>query len=94
MPLAFTFHWAWNPSYNYEIDLQVLIILNKSRDSSVGIALGYGLDDRGSIPGNFSLNHRVQNGSGAHPASYQMGTRGSYPGGKAAGAWSWPITSI
>jgi hypothetical protein len=23
----------------------------KSRDSSVGIALGYGLDDRGSIPG-------------------------------------------
>jgi hypothetical protein len=36
--------------------------------------------------GNFSLNHRVQNGSGAHPASYPMGTRGSLPGGKAAGA--------
>jgi hypothetical protein len=34
---------------------------------------------------NFSLNHRVQNGSGAHPASYPMGTRGSFPGGKAAG---------
>jgi hypothetical protein len=28
--------------------------------------------------GNFSLHHRVQNGSGAHPASC--------PGGKAAGA--------
>jgi hypothetical protein len=46
-----------------------------SRDSSVGIALGYGLDDRGSrvrFPagaGNFSLHHRIQNGSGAHPAS-------------------------
>jgi hypothetical protein len=38
------------------------------------------------------LHHRVQNGSGAHPASYQMSTRGSFPGGKAAGAWSWPIT--
>jgi hypothetical protein len=25
--------------------------LHKNRDSSVGIALGYGLDDRGSIPG-------------------------------------------
>jgi hypothetical protein len=25
--------------------------------------------------GNFSLHHRVQNGSGGHPASYQMGTR-------------------
>jgi hypothetical protein len=30
--------------------------------------------------------HRVQNGSGAHPASYTMGTRGSFPGGKVAGA--------
>jgi hypothetical protein len=62
-----------------------------NRDSSVGIALGYGLDDRGSrgrFPagaGNSSLYHRVQNGSGAHPASYPMGTRGSFPGGKAAG---------
>jgi hypothetical protein len=64
----------------------------KSRDSSVGIALGYGLDDRGSrvrFPagaGKFSLHHRVQKGSGAHPSSYQMSTRDSFPGGKAAGA--------
>jgi hypothetical protein len=42
----------------------------KSCDSSVGIALGYGPDDRGSrvrFPaeaGNFSLHHLVQNGSG------------------------------
>jgi hypothetical protein len=63
----------------------------KSRDSSVGIALGYGLDDRGSrvrFPagtGDFSLHHRVQNGSGAHPASYPMGNRGFSPGGNAAG---------
>jgi hypothetical protein len=40
------------------------------------------------------LVHRVQNGSGAHPASYPMGTRGSFLGGKATGAWSWPLTSI
>jgi hypothetical protein len=44
--------------------------------------------------GNFSLQHRVQNGSGAHPPSYPMGIRGSFPGGKAAGAWSWTLTSI
>jgi uncharacterized membrane protein (GlpM family) len=44
--------------------------------------------------GNFSLHHRVQNGSGAHPASYPMCNRGSFPGGKADGAWSWPLTSI
>jgi hypothetical protein len=36
--------------------------------------------------GMFSLHHRVQNGSGAHPASYPMGNMGSFPGGKAAGA--------
>jgi hypothetical protein len=74
------------------ITFEFRITMNyKSCDSSVGIALGYGLDDRGSrvrFPagaGNFSFHHRVQNGSGAHPASYPMGTRGSFPGGKAAG---------
>jgi hypothetical protein len=64
----------------------------RSRDSSVGIALGYGLDDRGSRvrfsvgAGNSSLHYRVQNGSGTHPASCPMGTMDSFPGGKAAGA--------
>jgi hypothetical protein len=29
---------------------------------------------------NFSLRHCVQTGSGAHPASCPMGTRGSFPG--------------
>jgi hypothetical protein len=64
----------------------------ESRDSSVGIALGYGLDDRDSTvrfpagAGIFFLHHRVQNGSEAHLASYPMGTRGSFPGDKAAGA--------
>jgi hypothetical protein len=53
-------------------------------DSSVGIATGYGLDDRVSrvkFPAgarNFSLHHRVQNGSGAHPASYAMGSKGTF----------------
>jgi hypothetical protein len=80
------------PAYLILLDFVTLIILGKSRDSSVGIALGYGLNDRGSrarFPhevSNFSLHHRVQNGSGVHPASYPMGTRGSFIGGKAAGA--------
>jgi hypothetical protein len=56
---------------------------------SLFTALGYGLDDRGSgvrfpaVAGNFSLNHRVQTGSGAHPAS--MGTRGTSLGIKRPG---------
>jgi hypothetical protein len=53
--------------------------------------LGYGLDDRSfrvrssAGAGNFSLHHLVQHGSGAHPASYPMGTEGCFSGGKAAG---------
>jgi len=31
-----------------------------------------------------SLPHRVETGSGTYPASYPMGTRGSFPGVKAA----------
>jgi len=53
-------------------NLTLLIVVGESHDSSVGIALGYALDDRP--------------GSGAHPASYPMDTRGSFPAGKAAGA--------
>jgi len=53
---------------------------------SLGIALGYGLDDRGSRvrcpsgAGNFSLHHGVQNGSGIHPDSYPMGVMGKASG--------------
>jgi len=43
---------------------------------------------------NFSLHHRVQTGSGVYPASYPMGIRGSFPGDKAAAAWSRALTSI
>jgi hypothetical protein len=34
--------------------------------------------------GNFSLHHGIQKGSGVHPASYPVGTWGSFPGDKAA----------
>jgi len=53
---------------------------NKSRDSSIFIVTGYGLDDQmisvrfPAGAGNFSLRQRVQNGSGAHPASYPVGS--------------------
>jgi hypothetical protein len=49
------------------------------------ILLGYGLDDRGPSvrfpagAGNLSLHHCIQNGSGAHPPSYPMDTRGAFP---------------
>jgi hypothetical protein len=34
---------------------------------------------------NFSLHHRVQNGSGTNPPSYPVGTRDSFPGVKRPG---------
>jgi hypothetical protein len=37
------------------------------------------------IPSASFFSFPVQNGSGAHPASYPMGTRGSFSGGKAVG---------
>jgi hypothetical protein len=47
----------------------------------VGTAMGYGLDDGDSIPRarDVSLLH-------THPASYPMGTGGSYLKGKVTGA--------
>jgi hypothetical protein len=51
---------------------------HKSGDSAVGIATGYGLNDQG-------VGAQVPVGSGAHPASYPMGTRGSLTGGKELG---------
>jgi hypothetical protein len=60
----------------------------KSHDSSVSLVLGYELDDWGSrvrflvAAADFPLHYHVQTGSGAHPASCPMGTRGSSLGVK------------
>jgi hypothetical protein len=56
------------------------------RDRSIGIAARYGLDGPGIESRGGRYSAPVQTGPGAHPASYTMGT-GSFPGGKAAGAW-------
>jgi hypothetical protein len=68
------------------------------RGSLVDIETGYELDDRGVgvqfpvVSRIFSSPHRPDI-FGVHPTSYPVGTRGSFPGGKAAGVWSWPLTS-
>jgi hypothetical protein len=58
---------------------------------SVGIATGYGLDDGGvgvrvPVGSRIFSSPRRTDRSGAHPASYPVGTGGSFPGGKAAKA--------
>jgi hypothetical protein len=82
----------------WSIGICSLIYLCSSRDSIVGIATGYGLDDLGvgvRVPvGSKSFcsprrPHRLWG-----PLSLlSTGHRGSFPGVKAAGAWSWPLNS-
>jgi hypothetical protein len=85
--IIFEAGWQREKFQTYVTETESLSLESESRDSSVGIVLGYGLDDRGSrarFPadgGNFSLHYRVQNGSEAYPASHPMDTRGSFPGG-------------
>jgi hypothetical protein len=73
---------------------QPIEISERSRDSEVGIVIGYGLDGRGvGVPSPVGVRffplHVVQPGSGVNPASYPLGTWGSFPGGKAVEARSW-----
>jgi hypothetical protein len=69
--------------------LVLLLISNLGIHAEIYSPVGIMLDNQGSKvqflaeAGNFSLHHHVQNSSGAHPASYPMGTRGSFAGGKA-----------
>jgi hypothetical protein len=62
-----------------------LNVSQRSRDSSVGIATGYRLDDQGvrvRVPeGSRIFSSHVQTGSGVHPTSYSLGTGGSFSGG-------------
>jgi hypothetical protein len=61
--------------------LFVFGISSRGRDSSVGIATRYGLDDPGI---EFRWGEIFHTGPGVHPASYTMGT-GSFPGVKRPG---------
>jgi hypothetical protein len=62
------------------------------------IATGYGLDDqevrvRVPVGANIFTSPRRPHRLWGHTTSYPLGTGGSFPGGKAAGAWSWPFIS-
>jgi hypothetical protein len=62
----------------------IQLLCPKSRDSSVGVALGYGLDDRGSIPGGcwefFSKPPRPER-LGGPPSLLSNGYRVLFPWG-------------
>jgi hypothetical protein len=65
------------------------IVTFKGRGNAVGNAAGYGLDDGGigvrvPLQSVILIFCIVQTSSGVHPASYLMGTSGSFSGSKAA----------
>jgi hypothetical protein len=70
---------------------------DESQDSSVGTETSYMLYCPGSIrcrSKNFSLLHRVQDGSGAHTTTYAVDVVGSFLRDKATEALSSPLISI
>jgi hypothetical protein len=82
------------PRYFSEVHYNVIFpSMPESRDSVVGIATGYELDDqevgvRVLVGAKIITSPCGPDRFWVHPTSYPMGT-----GGKAAGAWSWPLTS-
>jgi hypothetical protein len=68
-----------HPTNNTQRHYEMYSVLLENWHNAVGIVTGYGLDGQDVL-------HVVQTGSWAHTASYPMGTTGSVPGGKAAGA--------
>jgi hypothetical protein len=80
LPLFWKKHWIWPLMVFYKLNLALVM---------------YEVGHRwhGWSRGRNSSLHIFQTGSGTHATSYPMGTVGSFPGGKAAGAWRWPLTS-
>jgi hypothetical protein len=67
-----------------------------SRDSAVGIATGYGLDDWEvgvRVPVRIITSPYRPDRLWGPPNLLYNGYRELFPGCKAAGAWSWPLTS-
>jgi len=70
----------------------------RSLDNSVSIVIWL----QAGRPGFYSLHGQrtflfataFRRNTGAHTASCSMGSRGCFPVGKAAGAWSWPLFTI
>jgi hypothetical protein len=74
----------------HRVSASLILVLFKLPFSAAGsIVSDYGLDNRAievrSPTGaeDFSSSPCIQTSSGAHPASYLMGTGGSFPWGKA-----------
>jgi hypothetical protein len=76
-------------SINVACSVSIISRMMLSRDS-------YGLEGRGSIPGRGKIFFCTQCSRliRGHPSFLPVGTGHTFPWGKAAVAWNWPLTSI
>jgi hypothetical protein len=87
-----------NPE-EHDLNFRTYTHTNESRGSSVGIALGCGLggvlrfDSRQRL-GIFFFTTASRTALEPTQPPIQWVPGGSFPGSKAAGAWSWPLTPI
>jgi hypothetical protein len=85
-------------SWNATNTIISLFLIKRSRDSAVGRANGYGLGDRGVralVPVGWRIfsSPRRQDRLWSSPNLLSNLYRALFRGGKATGAWSWPLTS-
>jgi hypothetical protein len=94
-----------NPVWNFngkflrkKLVKNIYLLMYGSRDSAVGIATGYGLDDweigvRVPVGSRIITSPCLPDRLWGPPNLLYNRYWGLFPGGKAAGAWSWPLTS-
>jgi hypothetical protein len=97
-PSINSFFWHFTSHKMWINLLGVYVMLVVSRDSAVGIATGYGLEDW-EVVVQVPVGSRIITSPcrpdrlWGPPNLPYNGYRELFPGGKAAGAWSWPLTS-
>jgi hypothetical protein len=91
----FFLYWAYVTLLRCCCNNHIIIII-MSRDDAIGIttAIGWTAEVRFLAGARFFSSSQRPDRLWGPSASYPMGTGGSFPADKAAGAWSWPLISI
>jgi len=76
-------------------NIQVKTVVCKGRqDNVVGIVTRLQAGGSGVWGRKETFLQNIHNSYGAHPVSYWVGSRGSFPRGVVARTWQWPLASI
>jgi hypothetical protein len=89
-------HYRFYPSPSKPLSTFILPTdaILRGQDSSVSIAIRYGLDGPGSNPGGGEISRTRRPYRTCGPPSLLYNGYRFFPGGKAAGSWRWPPIPI